>query len=78
MMLCQAELLEVGVAGGTGHWGVGARGRGPSINVSSLSESIRASRSLMSMPPCISACLDVKGQGSSSATANVPDVEGLK
>ena len=62
---------------GTGDWGVGERGRGSSINISFSSESIKVGRSLASPPSSMSACLDVQGQGSSSAVADVNDAEGL-
>ena len=61
---------------GIGHWGVGERGRGSSVIISSSSESIGAGKSLMSIPS-LSACLDVKSRGSSSAVADVADVKGL-
>ena len=63
---------------GTGDWGVGERRRRPSVNISLSSESIRAGRSLMSIPSSMSACLNVKGQDSPSAVADVSDMEGLK
>lgn len=64
--------------GGTGVWSIGERGRGSPVNISSLSKAISASRSLTSTPSSMSACLDVKCRGSSSAVANVAGVEGLK
>lgn len=66
---------------GTGDWHVGERGRGSSVNISSLSESLKAGRSLMSAPSSVSACLHVEGRGSLSAVADiadVADVQGLK
>lgn len=47
------------------------RDRGSSTNIASLSESIRAGKSLMPTPSSVSACLSVKDQGSSPAVADV-------
>lgn len=50
------------MVGVTGDWGVGERGRGDLLT--SLSESIRASSSLMSTPSLMFVCLNVEGQDS--------------
>ena len=52
------------MVGGTGAQGVGGRGRGLSVNIPSLSESISPGRSPTSTPST-SACLQSKGKVSS-------------
>ena len=62
---------------GTEDWGVRERGGRSSLNISLLSESIRAGRSLTTLSS-LSACLNVKGGSASSALADTADVEGLE
>lgn len=52
--------LELLVVDGAGGWGVGERGRGSSIRMSSSSQSFGASRSLT--PPPYSVCLSRCGR----------------
>ena len=65
------------MVGGIRDCGVDERARGSSANISSLSEPIRAGRSLTSTP-CMSASLHVKSRRSFSPVADLAGLGGLK